>query len=237
MYAVDKDGKEQWSFEPEGVVPIGQVLARDRVLVAFGSPSRLAELDSKGKAVWSKELRDEDPSPVRAVQRLPDGSTFFAQSLRIVQIDPKGKETVLHRREWVGTGNLYEIAHARKLPDGNIALLTADAVYRLLDGKGKELKSFGVGKQDDFGGAARIAVLADGSVLVSKWQKGAVEKFDAEGKLLWRADVETPSCLQPLPDGGVLVGSATGECVVELSPKGKLVRRVSAGAPVSWVGR
>ncbi len=238
--AVGPGGKELWKFETFGAhIGAGQILSKERVLLASsgGKYPTIAEKDSKGKVLWVKEVGKGDesphgPYPVQVVQRLADGSTVFAQATRVVQVDAERKEKVLYKREPVKDLPFFGISDAVKFPDGMLGVLTGEGFYRVLDAKGEEITSYRVADPGDLASFARMPPAPDGTVLVAKWGKGTVERFDLDGKTLWSAEVETPNSLMALPGGGALVASSKGKCAVELSPAGKVVWRYDAGEEV-----
>src|SRR5262245_22809519 len=159
LLGLGADGKPRWEIDPAGGVGDAQMVGDDRVLYVVPNGGHLVERDVAGKVLWFHEVKDEPaPGIPHSVQRLPNGITFFADSYRLVEVDRGGKERVIYR---VGRVDSNPIMFARRLRDGRIGVLTSDGKFHLLDAKGDELKSFKVGRLDDFGGVGKIDVLPE----------------------------------------------------------------------------
>ena len=189
-----------------------QRLPGDRVLVAEFAANRVTERTSKGEVVWEKKVA----GPLVA-QRLRNGNTFIATREALLEVDRAGKEVSVLSR---ALGDF--IMRARKLPNGDVALVTQLGTARFirLDSSGKELKSFGV-EVGTSGG--RIDVTPAGHVLVPEAKNNRVVERDANGKVVREIPVAEPIAAVYLPNGHLLVTSMSQKRAVELDRSGKEV--------------
>jgi HEAT repeat protein len=206
---ISKDGKKRWSIDGLNYAFDLQVLRGDRVLIPEYSGQRVTERDFKGNIKW--ELRVY--SPINA-QRLPNGNTFIASRNRLMEVDRHKKEIYGIQRQ------NYDVMAAQKLRNGQIVVLTNTGQLQRIDTKGKVLKTFSVGNVSYYGG---LEALDNGHVLVSEYSANRVVQYDPDGKIMWQASVQWPSCVSRLPNGHTLVGSQDTYMVVELDRKGKKV--------------
>jgi len=188
------DNQPRWTID--GLVfPLdAQVLPGDRVLVAEYHAGRVTERNTKGEILWEKRIT----GPLVA-QRLPSGNTFIATDSQLFEVDRGDKELYS-----VNLPGGERIMKAIKLPNGEIACLTADARILRLDTTGKILHSFNVSLgMRLFGG--RIHMLANGRVLVPHNAENKVVEYDAQGKAVWEVSIEAPIAATRLPNGNTLV--------------------------------
>jgi hypothetical protein len=220
VLGIGADGKAFWQFDTAGIVIDAHMIGDDRVLYACGK--FIIEANVRGEVLWRKEVKVDAGSFVRPVARLPNGKTLVAESYRLLEVDREGNQAVIYRRKRV---NGYGIMDAHRLQNGHIGIITSDAMFRLLDASGNELKSFSVGTQTDFQGTGKLDVLPSGGVLVTQWNSHRAVEYSADGKRVWEAAVRTPTSAQRLANGNTLVSSQEDCSVVELDPKGKEVWR------------
>jgi hypothetical protein len=189
-----------------------QRLPGDRVLVAEFQANRVTERTSKGEVVWEKKVA----GPLVA-QRLANGNTFIATREALLEVDRAGKEVSVLTRP---LGDF--IMRARKLPNGDIALVTQLGTRRFyrVDSSGRELKSFGVEVATSGG---RIDVTPAGHVLVPEGGNNRVVERDADGKVVRTLPVAEPIAAVYLPNGHLLVTSMSQKRAVELDRSGKEV--------------
>ena len=193
-----------------------QLLPDDHVLVAEHNGNRVTERNAKGQVVWEKEIN----APL-AAQRLANGNTFIATQTQLVELKPNGDEAFTYERP-----NGEAIMKAQKLPNGDIALVTQPAPgaegarFVLLDGKGKELRSFPVALKYSGG---RIDVLPNGDVLVPEAANNRVVELDAHGGVVWEAAAEQPIAAVRLANGDTLITTYSEHRAIEVDHDGKEV--------------
>jgi hypothetical protein len=187
-----------------------QVVGRDRVLIAEYLNRRVTERDFRGNIL--REIPVDMPT---SCQRLPNGHTFIAGRVRLLEVDRSGKEVFSYTH-----GNT-SISTARKLRDGQVILVTTGGVCHRLDPGGKELKRFNAGAVYPMGG--NIDVLPDARVLVPQYRDNKVVEYDRDGHVVWEARFPSPTSAVRLPNGHTLVASTFQQRVVELDREGREV--------------
>src|SRR5262249_50782163 len=116
------------------------------------------------------------------------------------------------------TGRL--ISSAKKLRNGDIIIVDTLGNLSRLDRKGKEIKSFQVGRVYFYGS---IDALPNGRVIVPEYQNHKVVEYDAQGKVVWEAKAQFPSSVSRLPNGHTLITSIVHQKLIELNKDGKVV--------------
>jgi HEAT repeat protein len=189
-----------------------QRLNNERVLVAEHRGNRVTERNSKGEILWQKRIAE----PLTA-QRLANGNTFIANRFGLVEVDRAGKEVFAYNRP-----NGEEIMRARKLPGGDILLITQLGVTRFvrLDRFGKEIKSFGVEVATSGG---RIDLTPAGNVLIPELHQQRVVERDMDGRVMRELVVQQPITAAALPNGHVLVTSMSQKRAIEFDRAGREV--------------
>ncbi len=189
-----------------------QLLPNGNVLVAEHNGNRVTERNSKNEIVWEKPI--EGPL---AVQRLPNGNTFIASRSQLIEVNPEGKETPSIERP---NGEL--IMKAKKLPNGDIALITQLGTTRfvLLNDKGREIRGFNVDLRYSGG---RIDVLPNGNLLLPEADNNRVVERDKEGNIVWEVAAEQPIAAVRLPNGHTLITSMSDHRAVEVDREAKEV--------------
>jgi HEAT repeat protein len=210
VFEVDAENKVVW--EVGGILfPLDvQYLPNGRILVAEYHASRVAERDVKtGEVKWQRAVR----GPLVA-QRLENGNTFVATEGQLLEFNRKGEEvfTFSFPKE-------EKIMKAMKLANGEIACLTNGSRVVRLDGKGKELRSFGISLGTKlFGG--RLHMLPNGRVLVPHNAENKVVEYDVNGKTVWQVDIDQPVAATRLPNGNTLVTTMNQNRAVEFDRNG-----------------
>jgi hypothetical protein len=209
---IAKDGTTRWQISDLNYPMDAQVIGNDRVLIAEYRGQKVTERDLKGKVLWQKAV--DMPT---GCQRLANGNTFIVTRLLLVEVDRKGREVFSYRPP------NYLVVAARKLRNGQIAVVATDGSYRRLDARGKEVKSFPVGRLYTVG--VSFDVLPSGHMVVPDYRGNRVVEFDGDGKMVWQAEVRRPTSVMRLPNGNTLVASRTPREVMEIDRKGKEVWR------------
>src|SRR5262249_17697150 len=191
---VDANNKVRWEVNGLEFPLDVQYLPGDRILVPEYRGSRVTERTLKGEIKWQKSVN----GPLMA-QRLPNGHTFIATELQLLEVDRKGQEVFTF-----SFPSEEKIMKAMKLANHEIVCLTSGGRVVGLDGKGKELKSFSVSLGTRlFGG--RIHMLPNGRVLVPHNAENKVVEYDINGKEVWKVAIEQPVAATRLPNGNTLV--------------------------------
>lgn len=185
-----------------------QVIGRDRVLVAEYLNRSVTERDFEGKIHWQHQV----DMPI-ACQRLPNGHTFIASRRSLLIVDKTGRELFTYHHPSLS------IAAGRRLPDGQMVLVTSTGQLVRLNPQGQEIQSFKVGFLYTMG--ANIDVLPGGRVLIPQYRDNKVVEYDAQGKSVWEANVTFPTSAVRLPNGHTLAVSMSQNKVVELARDGK----------------
>jgi HEAT repeat protein len=209
---LDASNRVRWTIDNIQSALDVQRLPGEKVLLAEYGANRVTERDSKGTILWEKAV----PEPLVA-QRLANGNTFIANSAGLIEVDRDGKEVFNYNRP---AGE--EIKRARKLPGGDILLITELGVRRFvrIDRFGKQIKSFGVEVETSGG---RIDLTAAGNVLIPELHNHRVVEFDMNGKIVRSLAVQQPITAAVLPNGHILVTSMSQKRAIEFDRAGKEV--------------
>jgi HEAT repeat protein len=204
------DGKVRWQlaglFNPQDA----QVLSDNRILIAEAGRQRVSERNQKGDVLWEKAL----PFWPMSVQRLPNGNTFIASNMALLEVDRRGNEVWRHNRT---NDNLMS---AKKMRDGSIVCISNQNAVIRMDASGKEIKRFALqglwSNQND--------ILPNGGAVVPMQGQNKVIEYDPDGKHVWEATVMQPMSATRLPNGHTLVTSQQGPPkIIELDRTGKQV--------------
>jgi hypothetical protein len=209
---LDASNRVRWKIEGAEMPLDVQRLPGEKVLLAEYKGNRVTERNSKGEVLWQKKIAE----PL-AAQRLANGNTFIANRYGLVEVDKTGKEVFSYNRP-----NGEDIMRARKLPGGDILLITQLGVARFvrLDRFGKELKSFGVEVATSGG---RIDATPAGNLLIPELHNHRVMERDMEGKVVREIAVQQPITATALPNGHVVVTSMSQKRAIEFDRAGKEV--------------
>src|SRR5205814_9979187 len=112
------------------------------------------------------------------------------------------------------------VAAAAKRSDGRVVVVTNAGRCSVLDGTGREVRGFTVGRCASVAG---IALTPGGHVLVPEFYSDRVAEYDLGGTVLWSAPVRQPSAVERLPNGHLLVSSQGTRRVVEIDRQGRTV--------------
>ncbi|HEY1378860.1 MAG TPA: HEAT repeat domain-containing protein [Gemmataceae bacterium] len=192
---IDAAKKELWKIEGLQMPTDAVVVGRDRVLICEQNTHQVSERDFSGKKVyWNKQI-----IMPTGVQRLPNGNTFVVCRNQLVELDARQQQVFSHQRN-----QQADIAAAEKLRSGEIVYVTTGGTCVRLDAKGKEIKSFPIGRMYySFGG---LDVLPNNHILVT--QRDGVAEYDGSGgPPVWQAAFPRPTSVQRLPNGNTLVAS------------------------------
>jgi hypothetical protein len=151
---------------------------------------------------------------------LPNGNTVFPYLFSLLEISPEGQEVNASLRLPV-EGGLMVLAYPRWLPDGNILGSTNPST--IIEGLGEFNPTTGrlVKKINLQNGIeqANIEPLPNGHYLIASWNAGRVFEADAEGKLVWSANLRVSGKPAHLRNGNLLAVCPSG--LLELDQHGK----------------
>jgi hypothetical protein len=211
---LELDGNENVRWQIDDVkFPLDiQVLAGDRVLVAEYQGNRVTEFNFKGEILWKHFF--EGP---QMAQRLPNGNTFIAGRIVVMEVDPAGNKVLL-----TNLGGGVGVMKCMKSPNNEIVCLFEDGKVARFDAQGKELSSFHVELgMKLFGG--RIHALTNGNVLIPHHLENKVVEYNANGKMVWQVRIDQPIAALRLPNGNTIVTSMNQNRAVEFDRDGKEV--------------
>lgn len=224
IFEMDRLGRKRWSINNLAYPLDGEILPNGNVLVAEMSASRVSERHPRtGKIVWQHQMG----SPL-SCQRLKNGHIFMAAYRQLLEVDKQGKVHFSFNYRQGGS-----IRSARKLPNGEIVLLTSQNQITVLNARGAKIRNFRVGLASTY---CTIDILPNGNILVPEYSNGRVTEYTKDGKRVWSANVRYPTSAQRLLNGNTLVTSLTSRTVVELDSKGKTIDTKSVGG-MPWHAR
>jgi len=205
------DHKPRWTI-PNLQYPMGcQVLGNNKVLITEHNGMRVTERDFKGAVTWEKRCGTQPVS----VQRLSNGNTFIATRGQLMEVDRNGKEVFTYNRP------NQDICEGKKLRNGQYGFVSQNGEYVRIDSAGKQLKSSRVSALQWYG--CGIDILPNDRVLYPLYGQNKVVEYDADGKIVWEAQVQLPTSAIRLPNGNTLVASQQTQKVVEVNKAGKVV--------------
>lgn len=205
----DKDKKVRWQMSNLLNPWDAQWLPGNRVLVAEYNGQRVTERNLKGDILWQVAV----PSWPMSAERLANGQTFVVCRNMVLQFDRGGRQVFKLERP-------HDIMSGRRLPSGQIVLVTSNRQIIRLDRSGKEIKTITIPNvyynQNE--------VLDNGNVLVPLGWNNLLAEYNAEGKEVWRASVPQPMHATRLSNGHTLVSSQNWPYrIYEIDKKGAQV--------------
>jgi HEAT repeat protein len=207
------DNKQRWIMTGLLNPYDAQVLPGNKVLVAEYNGQRVTERNLKGDILWEKKMPGYWPMQV---ERLRNGNTFIVARNALLEVDRSGREVMKIDRP-------HDVMSARKLPNGQIVVVTSARQVLRLDRSGKQLKSFAV--PNVFYNTNEV--LSNGHVLIPLGWQNQVAEYDAEGKQVATLTVTQPMHATRLPNGHYLVATQTWPTkVYELDRKGRQVGEI-----------
>jgi HEAT repeat protein len=203
-------GKIRWQIE--GLqFPWDADVASNGNIVLLEQGIRVSERDRQGKVLWQVVTNN-----AFMCQRLRNGNTFILCRNQLLEVDAKGKEVFSHAYPQ------GYILGGRKFADGQMAFVTYQGWYVRLDATGKEVKTFNVPVNTNFGVSGADVVPGDHVVLATPGV-GKVAEYGEGGKLIWETNVPNPGAPYRLPNGHTLVPSNHQTTITELDRTGKVV--------------
>ena len=209
---LDSTGRIRWKIEGlQGPVD-AQVLPGQRVLIAEQNVNRVSERDLNGKILWEKTGL---PQPFVA-QRQRNGNTFIATRNTLYEFDKDGKEVFAFPHP-----NEYFLA-ATKFRDGQMAYVNNQGQYVRLDAKGKEVKSYHIPFNPQWG-INSAEILPNDNVIISAQAGNNLTEFSPDGKKVWEATIAHAGTPYRLSNGQTLAPNANALRIAVLDREGKVV--------------
>jgi hypothetical protein len=205
------DHRNRWEMTDVGGPFDARVLPGNRVLVGEYDGRRVSERDSAGKVLWEHRTKNG----VLEVQRLPGGNTLVTTNWDVTEITKAGKEVFTHADPG---GNIFT---GQRLPNGNTLYGVYSGHLIEVDRLGKEVKRVEIERPT--WGLINVEVLPNGHYLLPYSGSNRVVELDGAGKVVWKVDVPSPTCVASLPGGGLLVGSHRMNYVREIDRKGTVL--------------
>jgi HEAT repeat protein len=206
---VNPAGKVRWQIDGLAFPWDAQVLPNGQILVVEQN-NRLSLRDRKGAVVWEKQLLG-----LFSCQRLRNGHTFLACRSQLLELDDTGKVVFTYPSP-NGT-----ILAARKMREGQTALVTYQGSYVRLDRTGQPVKTLQLPLMNLGLGGGDIG--PGDQVVVSVQNLNKVMEYGPDGKLRWQTEIPAPGIPQRLPNGETLVSSNHNVHLLRLDAAGKIV--------------
>ncbi|HMC66141.1 MAG TPA: hypothetical protein VKI65_14490, partial [Gemmataceae bacterium] len=219
VWEIRADAKPRWEINDANYPVDGEMLPRNRVLIAEQRTNRVTERNSQGKVLWEYQAN----TALVSCHRLANGNTFIATYNELMEITPDKKKIVSHV---VSQATVYS---AQKLRNGHYACYLSNGHLIELDEKGKQVRNFKVGTHKI--GLVKFEVLPGGRFLVPNQEAGKILEMDGAGKVLWQCAAANVNSVQRLPNGNLLACSWQDRRVFELNRAGTIVweHRVGGG--------
>ncbi len=220
-----RDRKPRWSFAGTQNPVDAWLLPNNRVLVAEYSGPKVSMRDLKGTILWQKQVTGQPHN----VQPLPNGHTFIATNVQLLEVDRTGKEVFTLNQGQLNVGGFTGGYRAK---NGHIICMGQNGQCVRLDAKGKQLKSFNTGLNN-----AWMDLLANGHILIATNGSNKIAEYNPDGKLILELDVPQVSMATGLPNGNILAASnATGR-VIEMDRRGRIIWEFKTQGPFRARGR
>ncbi|MFO0877306.1 MAG: HEAT repeat domain-containing protein [Gemmataceae bacterium] len=202
----DKERKIRWQLTGLLNPWDAQWLPGNRILVTEYNGQRVTERNQKGDILWQVNV----PSWPMQAERLSNGRTFVVCRNMLLEYDRSGRQVFKVERP-------HDIMSARRLPNGQMVVVTSNRQILRLDRSGKEIKSATVPNiyynQNE--------ILNNGNVLVPLGWNNLLVEYNADGKEVDRVSISQPMHAIRLPNGHTLVSSQNWPYrIYELDKKG-----------------
>jgi outer membrane protein assembly factor BamB len=202
----DKDRKVRWQMTGLLNPWDAQWLPGNRILVAEYNGQRVTERNLKGDILWQATV----PSWPMQAERLSNGHTFIVCRNMLLQVDRGGRQVLKIERP-------HDIMSARRLPSGQIVVVTSNRQILRLDRAGKVIKTSMI--ENVYYNQNEI--LKNGNVIVPLGWNNVVIEYNADGKEVWRATSPQPMHAIRLLNGHTLISSQNWPYrIYELDKKG-----------------
>ncbi len=189
----DKERKVRWQMTGLSQPWDAQWLPGNRILIAEYNAQMVTERNLKGDILWQVKIGNW---PMQA-ERLTNGRTFVVCRNALFEFDRGGRQVTKIDRP------ASDIMTARRLPNGQIVVVTQNRQIIRLDRQGREIKTATI--PNVFYNQNEI--LNNGNVLVPMGWMNAVAEYNSDGKEVSRFTVTQPMHALRLANGHTLVSS------------------------------
>ncbi|MEQ8788235.1 MAG: PQQ-binding-like beta-propeller repeat protein [Pirellulaceae bacterium] len=206
VFELDASGKEVWHYDIEAWS--AEKLRNGNVLIASYAKNTVIEVDREGKVVWSI-------TGVSAMTAKPlhDGNILVADfSNTHVREYDRDKRVVWEHKT---PGECFD---ADRLPNGN-TIFGCPNLIQEVSPDGALVREWSI--SDRLNG---FQALPNGNVIVANYGANAVYEMNPDGDRLWQVSEPQPCDVFQLPDGRLLVTTASR--VVEVSADHKTIREI-----------
>lgn len=203
-------------------------LAKPLVLVSASYQKNviaLCELD--GTVIWNHKTSGPDQGHAghHEVQMLSNGNILFHDDWNVV------KEIKLDGTEvWRFSGS--DVHAFTRLENGNTMIAESGNERVLIVNKDGGIVSETPLGKDGRGKTRQVEVLENGNFLVCAENPGTVTEYDRAGNTVWEYEIGTRvyGAIR-LKNGNTLIGSGSGNSIVEVSPDKKVVWEIKGTVP------
>jgi HEAT repeat protein len=212
IFELDAKGKERWRINGLNNVFDAEVLPNGRVLVAEYNANLVTERTLKGDVVWKHSVN----WPI-GVQRLRNGNTFIITRQGLHEVTRAGKEVFHLNRQ-----NFNDIMAARKLPNGQMVVVSSNNKCYRFDATGKEIGSFDL---INHGQTYGMHIRANGNVVLPQMFAGKVVEIGKDGKIIRELNQQQQTnSAYGAANGNIVTAQWTGQTrIVEWDKAGKVL--------------
>lgn len=213
--------------------------AEDSLVLVSASYGKnvVAICDAKGEVLWRHDTAGPEKGHAghHDVQLLPNGNILFHDSWTKIQEITLGKEVVWEYDSAKMNGNLGKRVdvHAFARLENRETVIVESGVGRIIhvDKDGKLVKEVPLGE----GGRKStrlMRILDNGHYLACAENPGVVTEYDENGKVIWEYEIGTRvyGAIR-LKNGNTLIGSGSGNSVIEVTPAKEVVWDVTKTVP------
>jgi hypothetical protein len=209
VWELDPAGKVVWQYAINSWS--AEKLLNGNVLIASLDASKVVEVDAGGNVVWSYEV-------IGALKAKPlhSGNVLVAdfRGRRVVEINRQRAIVWQH-----ATPDGAECFDAERLPNGN-TMYGCPNVLREITPEGKTVREWKIeGRLNGF------HAQPNGNVVVANYGQNRVYELGPDGRVVWQFDEPEPCDAFVLPDGRMLVSTASR--IIEVDPDRKTVRQIA----------
>lgn len=220
------------------------VARAERLVLASASYGNniIAICDMEGKVVWSHKTA----GPKRGhtghhdIHLLPNGNILFHdtwQQVKEMTLDGKVVWSYDSATANGNKGKRVDVHAFQRLANGN-TMIVESGVGRIIevDKDGKIQVEIAM-KRDGRQNTRLARKLANGNYLTCSENPGVVTEYDKTGKIVWEYMTKTRVYgATRLKSGNTLIGTGSGNSVVEVSPKGEVVWEIKKTVPGTSIG-
>lgn len=225
---------------------------KHRVLAADSSKRRLAIFGEDGKMEWERPIRD-----LHDLHVLENGNYLIQDGwTRVVEITPKGEEVWSYDAGKMNgnEGKKVEVHAFQRLANGD-TMIAESGPARIIevakDGKLVHEVKMRLEKPDVHRDTRMVRKLANGNYLACHEGDGRVREYAPDGSTAWEYNLQGDKSFDHhgsgvavfgairLPNGNTLIATGNGHSVIEVTPKGETVWKLTSedlpGVKLAWV--